>query len=37
VHRFGYPSLAKLADTGEKMTAEAVGMIAKFPDAAKYG
>jgi probable nitrogen fixation protein len=37
VHRFGYPSLAKLADTGTKLVAEAVGMVEKFPEAAKYG
>jgi probable nitrogen fixation protein len=37
VHRFGYPSLAKLAETGEKLTAEAVAMIDRFPDAANYG
>jgi probable nitrogen fixation protein len=37
VHRFGYASLAKLADAGNKLVAEGVGMIEKFPDAANWG
>lgn len=36
-HRFGFPSLAKLADTGTKFVADAVAMIAQFPEAARYG
>ncbi|MDD3764677.1 MAG: NifX-associated nitrogen fixation protein [Nevskiales bacterium] len=37
VHRYGYPSLAKLADTGGKLVADAVAMIEQFPEAARYG
>jgi probable nitrogen fixation protein len=37
VHRFGYPSLAKLAEAGNKLVREGVGMIEQFPDAARYG
>jgi probable nitrogen fixation protein len=37
VHRFGFPSLEKLADTGTKLVADAVEMIRKFPDVAHYG
>lgn len=36
VHRFGFDSLAKLAEEGEKMIAAGVGMIEKFPDVARY-
>jgi probable nitrogen fixation protein len=36
VHRYGYPSLAKLADTGTRLVDEAVGMIERFPDVARY-
>jgi probable nitrogen fixation protein len=36
VHRFGYPSLAKLAEEGEKLVASAVEMIGKYPEVAKY-
>lgn len=36
VHRFGYPSLAKLADTGTRLVDEAVGMIERFPEVAKF-
>ena len=37
VHRFGYPSLAKLAEAGNKLVAEGVAMIAQYPDVANYG
>jgi probable nitrogen fixation protein len=36
-HRFGFPSLTKLADAGEKLINEAVAMVRQFPEAAKYG
>jgi probable nitrogen fixation protein len=37
VHRFGYPSLAALAEAGHKLVHEGIGMIEKFPDVANYG
>jgi probable nitrogen fixation protein len=37
VHRFGFPSLAKLADAGTKFLTEAVSMIRTYPDVAQYG
>lgn len=37
VHRFGYPSLAKLAEAGGRLVAEGMGMIDTFPGAARYG
>lgn len=37
VHRFGFPSLAKLADTGTKFLTEAVSMIRTYPEVAQYG
>ncbi len=36
VHRFGFDSLAKLAEEGGKHVAAGVAMIEKFPDVAKY-
>ncbi len=36
VHRFGFDSLAKLAEEGEKLIAAGVGMIDKFPEVARY-
>ncbi|RYC15691.1 NifX-associated nitrogen fixation protein [Ciceribacter ferrooxidans] len=36
VHRFGFEDLAKLAEAGNKLVREAVEMIARFPDVAKY-
>jgi probable nitrogen fixation protein len=36
VHRFGFNSLEKLVAEGEKLVAGAIGMIEKFPEAAKY-
>ena len=35
VHRFGFTSYAKLAEAGEKLTADAEAMIAAHPDAAR--
>lgn len=36
VHRYGYDSLSKLAEEGEKAVAAGVEMINKFPEVAKY-
>lgn len=35
VHRFGFDSFAKLAEAGEKLVADATGVIEKYPDAAR--
>ena len=37
VHRFGFPSLAKLADAGGKFLEEAITMIRTYPAVAQYG
>jgi probable nitrogen fixation protein len=37
VHRFGYPSLKKLADAGGKLVAEGIQMIETYPEVARYG
>ncbi len=37
VHRFGFPSLAKLAEAGGKFVSEATEMIRKYPEVANYG
>jgi probable nitrogen fixation protein len=37
VHRFGFESMEKLAEEGEKQVAAGIAMIDQFPDAAKYG
>jgi probable nitrogen fixation protein len=37
VHRFGFPSLARLADAGGKFLDEAIGMIRAYPAVAQYG
>ena len=37
VHRFGYASLAKLAEAGNKLVSEGVGMIEKYKEVATYG
>ena len=37
VHRFGFGSLDKLAEEGEKFVAAGVEMINKYPDVARYG
>ena len=36
VHRFGFPSLAALADEGSKFVAQSVEMIRKFPEVANF-
>lgn len=37
VHRFGYPSLAKLAEAGNKLVKEGISMIEQFPEVARWG
>ncbi len=37
VHRFGFTSLAKLAEAGTKFLNEAVTMIRTYPEVAQYG
>lgn len=37
VHRFGYASLKKLAEAGNKLVAEGVGMVEQYRDVANYG
>ncbi|PPD04539.1 MAG: hypothetical protein CTY29_05515 [Methylobacter sp.] len=37
VHRFGYDSMAKLAEEGEKLVSAGVNMIETYPEVAKYG
>lgn len=37
VHRFGFDSLEKLAQEGEKVVREGVEMIRKYPELANYG
>jgi probable nitrogen fixation protein len=37
VHRFGYTSLAKLADAGNKLVAEGVKMVQTYKEVATYG
>ncbi|HET7868546.1 MAG TPA: NifX-associated nitrogen fixation protein [Burkholderiaceae bacterium] len=37
VHRFGFASLAKLAEAGNKLVAEGIAMINKYPEVAHYG
>ncbi len=37
VHRFGFLTLEKLAEEGEKLVTAGVEMIEKFPEVAKYG
>jgi probable nitrogen fixation protein len=37
VHRFGFASLARLADTGARLVADAVAMIRRYPEVANYG
>jgi probable nitrogen fixation protein len=36
VHRFGFLTLAKLAEEGDKLVAGGVEMVKKFPDVANY-
>ncbi|HEX6363349.1 MAG TPA: NifX-associated nitrogen fixation protein [Albitalea sp.] len=37
VHRFGYPSLARLAEAGNALVAEGIAMIERFREAATHG
>ena len=37
IHRFGFDSLAALAEGGDRIVNEAVSMIARFPEAANFG
>jgi probable nitrogen fixation protein len=37
VHRFGYASLAKLAEAGNKLVKDGITMIETYPDVANYG
>jgi probable nitrogen fixation protein len=37
VHRFGFGSLDKLAEEGEKFVAAGIEMINKYPEVARYG
>lgn len=37
VHRFGYPSLAKLAEAGRTLVDEGCALIAQFPEVARWG
>ena len=36
-YRFGFPSLAKLAEAGGKLVSEGVGMVEKYKEVATYG
>ncbi len=36
VHRFGFPSLEKLVEEGEKLVASGIEMIHRFPEVAGY-
>lgn len=36
VHRFGFTSLAKLAEAGNKFVAEGISMIEKYPEVARW-
>jgi probable nitrogen fixation protein len=36
VHRFGFDSLERLAEQGDRLVNEAVAMIERFPEVAKY-
>jgi probable nitrogen fixation protein len=37
VHRFGFPSLVKLAEAGHKLVKEGVDLINQYPEVANYG
>ena len=37
VHRFGFESMEKLAEEGEKQVAAGIAMVEQFPGAARYG
>lgn len=36
VHRFGFPTMEKLAEEGEKLVSAGVEMITRYPDVANY-
>jgi probable nitrogen fixation protein len=36
VHRFGFPSLAKLAEAGNKLANDGIAMIEKYPEVAHW-
>jgi probable nitrogen fixation protein len=36
VHRFGFDTLGKLAEEGQKYVDAGIAMIKQFPDVAKY-
>ena len=37
VHRFGYASMAKLAEAGNKLVNEGLKMVEQYPEVARYG
>ena len=37
VHRFGFASMGKLAEAGNKLVAEGVGMVEQYKEVATYG
>ncbi|HEX5373890.1 MAG TPA: NifX-associated nitrogen fixation protein [Aquabacterium sp.] len=37
VHRFGFASLAKLAEQGGKFLSDGIAMVRQYPDVANYG
>ncbi|MGI9213839.1 MAG: NifX-associated nitrogen fixation protein, partial [Methylococcaceae bacterium] len=37
VHRFGFPTMANLAEEGEKLVAAGIEMIDRYTEVAKYG
>lgn len=37
VHRFGFPSLEKLAEAGNKLVTEGIGLIEQYGEVARYG
>lgn len=37
VHRFGFPSIEKLAEEGQKLVDAGVAMVERFPEVARYG
>ncbi len=37
VHRFGFPTLEKLAEEGEKLVSAGLDMISRYTEVAKYG
>jgi probable nitrogen fixation protein len=37
VHRFGFASIEKLAEEGQKLVDAGVAMVERFPEVARYG